>query len=195
MEKEYNPAIITAVAGICGIILNICINAIYRVLDNYDKRRAQKIESLESYYIPLCNKMQNFNRLISKYEELSEEKATIEKLVNYYNRTGRVPANQIKVFEEIKALINDSYELLQNNQYYLYDFKIRFYFIKINLAFNILHQAIKDNSTYQNDYDNFSFKYINEFINRINIIIVSLYSRNIFHYIYLKLWMHKVQNK
>lgn len=62
MDIEYilqNPqvcaAIVTAIFGILGILINIIINISFRNRDYKNKNRINNIEHIESYYMPLYN--------------------------------------------------------------------------------------------------------------------------------------------
>jgi hypothetical protein len=124
IESLYS-ALIPAVAVIFGAILGFFANTFGKYLDNKDKRRQKQIESFESYYTPLTEKLYFFLGHIKKLKKkISDEnlQLTYSLLVN----NSRATLNP-----EIKEIEKDITEVLTSLSKLTYrhsgDFKVEFY--------------------------------------------------------------------
>jgi hypothetical protein len=69
LEPQVYAAVITAIFGILGILINIVINFWFRNKDYKYKNSMLQLEILESYYIPLEEKIIRLNNCISFFED------------------------------------------------------------------------------------------------------------------------------
>ena len=69
MQGEYIPAIITALAGIFGIFINVSVNSWYRYSDSRYNLLEKDIEAYEKFFCPLLQQIIVFE---SRLENLSE---------------------------------------------------------------------------------------------------------------------------
>lgn len=65
-NSQVSAAIITAASGILGIFINIAINFYFRKRDYSNKIKMQNIENLDTYYLPLNDKVEYIIGLLKK---------------------------------------------------------------------------------------------------------------------------------
>lgn len=117
-NPQVSAAIVTAVFGILGILINIIINISFRNRDYKNKNRISNIEHIESYYMPLCNLV---SRLIETVKLINADgEINIKNVLD--GKMGAANDYNIKLF---KDSINDLQQFLCQKEYkFLDDYKL-----------------------------------------------------------------------
>lgn len=100
VNPQVSASMITALFGILGIFINIFINLWFRKRDYEIKVRMQQMENLESYYLPLCDKVLYLQKCI---QNISDEDKDLYKILN--SETGARYASEIKILKDILSAL------------------------------------------------------------------------------------------
>ena len=142
-RESLYTAIIPAVAGIIGVILGFFTNTFSKYFDNKDKRRQKQIESFESYYNPLVEKLHSF---LCHIDKLKKKISVYDLQLNY---SLLVNTDRSEFNPEINTIKIDVTELLsllsKLNYRYSGDFKVEFFRDKTFEFLIELEDAIKTN--------------------------------------------------
>lgn len=131
-NPQVGAAIITAMCGILGIFINIGINISFRKRDYNNKRKFEKIENMDIYFLPLCDKVESIIEFLDKISKdetdlldvLTEKKgATIAKEAK---RTKEYISDLNVFFEGTPYKFQEDYKLFQIHR------KVKNKFIKLN---------------------------------------------------------------
>lgn len=192
MESENFPVIITAAAGIVGVIINVLINVWSRYNDIKVKSIERNIEALEVYYVPLRQYLVNIWRSFCALKSLEPNTNVATIIIDNSSFNTSVDVNKLvqSLYKAVECLSdfrtqNDKYKFIQ-------DYKLSFYYDKTMLLIDVLQSKSKDFAQYNADV---SFNCIEKLIARIDILFISIYSRNFFHRTYLYIWRHFQSNK
>lgn len=147
MEIEYilqNPqvgaAIITAIFGILGILINIIINISFRNRDYKNKNRIDNIEHIESYYMPLYNLA---SHLIETVKEINVE-GDLNVNIALDGQMESAKAFKIKLF---KDSINNLHNFFGEKDYkFLNDYKLFKSHQMVKQEIWYLYQYINENN-------------------------------------------------
>ena len=181
MKEEYVPAVITAIAAILGIIINIAINALHRFNDNRIKVKESRIESLETFYVPLCRQLENMCSLLRSCKESHPKKSLSEIYQNSSNLSTEYQ-DQIR-FENIINSAKGLYDFIIREPYkYIDDYKAKFFYDRISSAFE------NDGTIKISELDAFFYN-MERLVKRINKFSISLHSKNFVYEIYTFCWL------
>ncbi len=152
MEIEYilqNPqvgaAIITAIFGILGILINIIINISFRNRDYKNKNQINNIEHIESYYMPLYNLVSN---LIETAKAINVE-SELNVNIALDGQMGSAKDYSIKLF---KDSINELHQFLCIKEYkFLDDYKLFKSYQVVKQEICYLYQYINKNNKLTKD--------------------------------------------
>lgn len=95
-NPQVSASMITALFGVLGIFINIFINFWFRKNDYKNKNRMQQIDNLESYYLPLCDKVIYLKKCIQNVSEKNEDLYTI-----LDGKIGASYAGKIKILKDV----------------------------------------------------------------------------------------------
>lgn len=183
------PAIITAVAGIIGIVINVFVNTWYRH-DDVKKRRIEKdIEAYESYYLPLYGKILEFEHALNVLLETASEEVDLDKIVKYIAENNEPASlrNSLTNLNNATKKIRDFIEV--NNFKYIKDYQLNYFYDKVIKFVLSLYEA-KENK--ENNFDKtFKLEYIEKLLQRIEFIQTKISASCIIKRWYWCLWKKK----
>lgn len=117
-NPQVSAAIVTALFGILGIIINIIINTSFRNRDYKNKNRISSIEHIEAYYMPLYNLV---SHLIEAIKALNAD-GELSINIALDGQMGSANDHNIKLF---KDAIKDLQQFLCEKEYkFLDDYKL-----------------------------------------------------------------------
>lgn len=188
MDSTYVPAIITGIAGIAGIIINISVNTWYRYGDIKEKKKERNIVAYENFYVPLCNKLLIFQYTL---KSLKNEVPSVEiKMVGDYLRNGNPPSALRTQIDDIYRAAQEVFRFVDLNSYkYITDYKTKVYYDKIMKCVTVLCRAREKHEEFSNI--EFDMDYIDKFINRVDYISINIFTSNIVYQRYLRRWKNK----
>lgn len=186
--EEYIPAIITAITGILGVIINVFVNIWYRHNDIHEKQKETHILAYETFYVPLAMKLLVFQNCINNLDN-KMNKLDLSVICDYLckdNAPAELRTNVRDLYEAAKY-IN---EFVNNNSFkFIKDYKTKHYYDKVINCVIALCRA-KEN---QESYTNIVFQRddIQKLIEHIDKNSIIIFSSNIFYTIYLRRWNTK----
>lgn len=184
MDSSYIPAIITGVAGIAGIVINVSVNTWYRYCDIREKRKEKNILAYEIFYVPLSDKLLVLQSTIDVLPNIDL------KVVGEYLRNENPPANLRNQINDIYIAAKNVREFVDNNSFkYITDYKIKVYYDKIIECVTALCRAKENHEVFPDGV--FEVNHIKELINRIDCISINIFTSNISYRIYLRKWRNK----
>lgn len=187
MENEYFPAIITATAGIVGIVLNVLVNTYYRSTDMRLERKNQIIQALDTYYIPLRNMLEKVTETIHSLENQKKIPIDVNLLIEWFNNDTKVLAEQKSTVSRLKSQLLDIQKMMGDGKSCnIYNYKIRRYCDRLNLVVQGLCPS-DSNKKALLDF-NYDLTDILRLIMLIEKTTISVNAKNYIHYLYLKLW-------
>ena len=189
IDKNYIPAIITALAGISGIIINICLDIYFRRIDRRISRKEKQIFMLENYYIPLLSRT---SRMWDQFSNLPAlKKLSFEDLFDYFNDTENKSIDEIGMVLNVKSSLVDLNNFINSNDYkFLGNYKL--YVNQMHL-FNFI-RLLNENQLYKiridNDNLDLSIEIIDKFNKNLKREIEYVYSPNIFYFTFIMMKNH-----
>lgn len=131
-NPQVSASMITALFGVLGIFINIFINFWFRKNDYKDKNRMQQIENLESYYLPLCDKVIYLKNCI---QNVSEEDKDLYAILD--GKMGADYASKIKLLKEVLSDLSiffgeERYKFPDNYKLFEIHRKVRLMVIDLN---------------------------------------------------------------
>ena len=163
-NPQISAAVITAIFGIVGILINIAINAYFRHQDYKNKQRITKLEEIDSYYSPLLEKI---NFLIEFTIQMAKSSCNrISDLVKN-NRESTLD----KDYSRFLLLLDELINTFQNGNYHsLDDYKLFLIHRDIKVIIRNIYDYSKKQSLnlYVDDFSTLSIKLL-EFSKRIQI--------------------------
>lgn len=188
MDSSYIPAIITAIAGIAGIIINVSVNTWYRYRDIKEKRKEKNIIAYESFYAPFYNKLLILQCALSiMLNEFPEIKI---KTIGEYLKNETAPAKMRTNIDDIYEAACSVNEFVSSQSFkYISDYKIKVYFDKI-MKFVVAVCRAKDKHESFPEFE-FDIEYIDKLLERIDYISINNYTSNFIYRLYLRRWENK----
>ncbi|GHU83308.1 hypothetical protein FACS1894196_2970 [Clostridia bacterium] len=193
MKESYIPAIVTGIAGIFGILINVSVNTWYRHSDSREKKKSNDIDAYEKFFVPLSRLLKD---LCDTQEALRKSNPAISPtLICSYLSGSEVTPPELSMFITqltdnacaISTLANsDSYKMVT-------DYKAKFYLARVLLFVDgIVQSKQKRHQIVPSEYH---YDDIKRLVNRIDWISVKLFSTNLFTRIYLSVWKHIQMHK
>ena len=185
MNNSLTPAIITGITGIIGIIINVSINLLGRYSDLKEARRTKNIESYETFYEPLSEKVlslkNKINTIVKKENDIDSSK------IIAYLMSESPPANLLNLLQEVRQTVDDIILFTKENNYkYIEDFKLKYYYSKfVDFIFSL--NSISELNG-EKLIPSFESSCVDELLKRIDYISVKIYSSNIFGFVYNYFW-------
>ena len=137
-NPQVSASMITALFGVLGIFINIFINLWFRKNDYKNKNRMQQIENLESYYLPLCDKVMYLKKCI---QNISEEDKDLYIILD--GKMGADYASKIKILKEV---LLDLFVFFSKEKYkFPDDYKLFDIYRKVRFTIIALNQFIENN--------------------------------------------------
>lgn len=187
MKEEYIPAIITAIAGIFGIIINVSINTWYRYADSNQKNHEKAIEALERFYIPLQQHLSRFENSFNAFKGENDTKTFLGNLSNYNAGSANLPGHLRTADSDFTAALSAVVDFIERNNFQIIkDYKSKFYFDRVWGTVSALNQSKLTKKTF--DVDEIYICSVQDLNRRISHISVAIYSNNWFHKQYLLFW-------
>lgn len=112
-NPQVSASMITALFGILGIFINIFINFWFRKNDYKNKNRMQQIVNLESYYLPLFDKIINLQNCIQNF--------SAEDLDLYIILDGKIEASYASKIKRLKEILLDLFNFCSEERYKFLD--------------------------------------------------------------------------
>lgn len=179
IDESYVPAVITAVAGILGILINLLIEVHYKNLDKKIKEKEKMQINLEVYYLPFAIKISEISSMFAT-SGLKKERV-LEFLCN-----SKVPsAKDEKIIENIKKSILETYKYIRETNFkYIDDILLYKYFTKAKDIIGLLGNSIIYKEMINGE--NIDMQYFDLYVNRVNDRVFYYNSGGFLHYWYYK---------
>lgn len=186
MDKEYIPAIITAIAGIVGVFINVGVNVFYRYRDEKERLKQKNIDAYQSFYAPLYEKLTalelSFNDIVKE-----DKNITINDICKHLAGEKTLPAKTDCNIKEFYKKVEDTQTFISSIQYqFYYDYKLKAYYDSVCMLLLILVDASKNKIF--SDENNVNFDVVIRLRKRISGLQLSLFSKNIIMKLYHCLW-------
>lgn len=183
---EISAAIITALFGILGIIINVLINYSFRKKDYKLKNFAHDLEIIEKFYIPFQRLLGNLITLISNFQSNDNLYDIIKKKGDSQNDSNRVLLSNL-VSEIDKLLCENNYNYI--GDYSLYNCQQEV----IKIIYIIKDSSFEDDKVLKEMTKVDINKKLSLLVNKIEDRKIRLLSKNYLVYLYRKL--QKKRNK
>ncbi len=188
MDTNFIPAIITGIAGIAGIVINVLVNTWYRYSDIKEKRKEKDIAAYEEFYVPLSGKLLILQRTL---KSLMKELPNIGlKGIGEYLRNESPPAQLRNQIDDIYYAAKDVQQFVNENSFrYITDYKIKFYYDKIILCITALCRTKEKREEFP-DIE-FEVNDIDKLLYRIEFVSINIFASNKIYRFYLRIWKNK----
>lgn len=188
MDGSYVPAIITGIAGIAGIVINVSVNTWYRHSDIKEKRKERNIVAYESFYVPLSCKLLLLQHTL---KSLMDTDPNIDlKMIGEYLKNENSPAHFRNQIDDIYIVSKEVREYVNLNSYkFITDYKLKVYYDKIVDCITALCRAKENREAFPDI--SFEVDDIEKLLNRIDYISINIFTSNIIYRIYLRRWKNK----
>jgi len=186
MDTSYVPAIITAVAGLISIFINILLEVYFRFSDKKIRIKEQMLVGMEKYYMPIYMKLDD---LVFKMNLITPNGENNNEIIDFLCEKKIPSIEDAKIVCDIKKDIIEINKLINELDYkYVNDMKLQIYYSKVVEIIEILNNTLEYNKEIQ--YNIIKFEYINLFQNRVKNRIICYSSQNVWNY-----WYFLIKNK
>lgn len=187
MNESYIPAIVTAVAGIFGIIINISVNTWYRHSDARQRRFDKEIEAYEQFYQPLQQYLRTFEIHLNSLKIQCDQNSFFLQLSAHNTGQKKLPGHLMTLESDYADALSSLINFTQTSRFQVIrNYKIKFYYDLVLSTINILHQSKQCKIEFSpNEIDINSIRHLND---KISDLSVELYAINLLHKIYLIMW-------
>lgn len=150
-NPQVCAAFITSIAGIAGIFINIGVNIHYRHKDYENKNKARLIENLDTYYLPLLDRLTRIRKLAEKAETFCDD--------DLRNLAGdKAPSYNAAVAKQFRdSIVELNNSLTSENSRFQDDYELFKALRSVKQKVELLQGYFMDNKKYDADYSLQSF--------------------------------------